>query len=119
MVAIQGNVAMRQNHTGTGRMLYMELPIEWKHAKICEFMEAFDTAPHKRLVNKTQKYGIKQNISGWIESFLSDCTQFVVNMNFPLLGPGPGFSSGIPKEACWDQYCLSYMLMNARSPTQR
>ena len=34
--------------------------------------------PHSRLIHKIEKYGITENILGWIESFLSDRTQFVV-----------------------------------------
>ena len=44
----------------------------------CDFMKAFDKVPHKRLIYKVSKYGIKGNILGWIESFLSNRTQLVV-----------------------------------------
>ena len=43
----------------------------------CDFMKAFDKVPHKRLVYKTGKYGIKGNVLGWINSFLSDRTHQV------------------------------------------
>ena len=41
-------------------------------------MKAFDKVPHKRLLHKINKYGIKGNTLGWIESFLSNRTQVVV-----------------------------------------
>ena len=44
----------------------------------CDFMKAFDKVPHRRLVYKTGKYGIKGNVLGWISSFLSNRTQCVV-----------------------------------------
>ena len=34
----------------------------------CDFMKAFDKVPHKRLVYKVEKYGIKGNVIKWIES---------------------------------------------------
>ena len=43
----------------------------------CDFMKAFDKVPHKRLVYKISKYGIKGNILGWINSFLDKRTQLV------------------------------------------
>ena len=43
----------------------------------CDFMKAFDKVPHRRLIHKISKYGIKGNILGWIDSFLSNRTQLV------------------------------------------
>ena len=43
----------------------------------CDFMKAFDKVPHKRLVYKVSKYGIKGDVIGWIDSFLSNRTQCV------------------------------------------
>ena len=43
----------------------------------CDFMKAFDKVPHRRLVYKIDKYGIKGNILGWIENFLTNRTQIV------------------------------------------
>ena len=43
----------------------------------CDFMKAFDKVPHKRLVYKISKYGIKGEVLGWIDSFLSNRTQCV------------------------------------------
>ena len=43
----------------------------------CDFMKAFDKVPHRRLVHKIEKYGIKNDILGWINNFLSDRTQTV------------------------------------------
>ena len=38
----------------------------------CDFMKAFDKVPHKRLLPKTEKFGITGNILDWIKFFLSD-----------------------------------------------
>ena len=43
----------------------------------CDFMKAFDKVPHRRLIYKIEKYGIKGNILGWIENFLHNRTQIV------------------------------------------
>ena len=42
-----------------------------------DFSKAFDTVPHKRLIQKLNSYGITGNLSKWIESFLSNRTQRV------------------------------------------
>ena len=61
----------------------------------CDFMKAFDKVPHKRLLHKTSKYGITENILGWINSFLSDRTQ-CVNINSSVSDRAP-VTSGIPQ----------------------
>ena len=43
----------------------------------CDFMKAFDKVPHRRLAHKVNKYGIKNNVLGWITNFLSNRTQVV------------------------------------------
>ena len=35
----------------------------------CDFMKAFDKVPHRRLVYKVSKYGIKGDVISWIDSF--------------------------------------------------
>ena len=64
-------------------------------AVYCDFMKAFDKVPHKRLVHKIGRYGITQNVLGWITSFLSDRTQ-CVNVNSTHSGMAP-VTSGIPQ----------------------
>ena len=44
----------------------------------CDFMKAFDTVPHKRLLHMVQNYGITGNLLGWISDFLVGRTQQVV-----------------------------------------
>ena len=61
----------------------------------CDFMKAFDKVPHKRLIYKVEKYGIKGNIIGWIESFLSNRTQ-CVSVNGHKSSSAP-VTSGIPQ----------------------
>ena len=42
-----------------------------------DYMKAFDTVPHRRLMNKLTAYSIENPIFQWIESFLSDRKQQV------------------------------------------
>ena len=42
-----------------------------------DFAKAFDTVPHKRLLNKLKAYGISGELLNWIKAFLSDRTQTV------------------------------------------
>ena len=58
-------------------------------------MKAFDTVPHKRLIVKMKCYGIVDPILGWVESFLSNRTQYVsVNGKCSEL---KAVTSGIPQ----------------------
>ena len=43
-----------------------------------DFCKAFDKVPHKRLLAKIERYGIKGNVLGWIKEFLSERRQRVV-----------------------------------------
>ena len=45
---------------------------------ILDFSKAFDTVPHKRLLNKLRLYGIHGSVFRWIESFLTNRRQLVV-----------------------------------------
>ena len=46
-------------------------------AAYMDFRKAFDSVPHKRLLNKLKGHNIKGPILNWITSFLSNRTQFV------------------------------------------
>ena len=61
----------------------------------CDFMKAFDKVPHRRLIYKISKYGIKGNVLGWIESFLNNRTQCVVHNDF--VSKSDPVTSGIPQ----------------------
>ena len=43
-----------------------------------DFMKAFDSVPHQRLIAKTRAHGTTGNVLGWIKDFLSNRTQRVV-----------------------------------------
>jgi len=45
---------------------------------ILDFSKAFDTVPHKRLINKLRIYGIQGEILSWTESFLSSRQQLIL-----------------------------------------
>ena len=42
-----------------------------------DFMKAFDTVPHKRLIAKLRNYGISGHVVAWIQEFLTERTQCV------------------------------------------
>ena len=46
-----------------------------------DFKKAFDTVPHRRLLQVLEHYGIKDNIKQWIEDFLTNRKQRVVVRN--------------------------------------
>ena len=43
-----------------------------------DFQKAFDKVPHKRLLSKVKAHGITENLSKWIEDWLSERKQRVV-----------------------------------------
>ena len=60
-----------------------------------DFSKAFDTVPHKRLINKLKAYGIEGNLLNWIAHFLKDRRQRVrVNNSYSDFSP---VASGIPQ----------------------
>ena len=40
-----------------------------------DFAKTFDSVPHRRLIDKLDSYGIKDNTLNWIKGFLSGRTQ--------------------------------------------
>ena len=42
-----------------------------------DFMKAFDTVPHRQLLLKLKRYGIRGKVLSWIEDFLSGRSQRV------------------------------------------
>lgn len=42
--------------------------------------KAFDTVPHKHLINKQKGYGVSGKLLDWVSDFLTDRTQYV-NVN--------------------------------------
>ena len=60
-----------------------------------DFRKAFDTVPHKRLINKLKAYGVNGPFLDWIESFLSNRKQRVkVNNSYSNYS---SVKSGIPQ----------------------
>ena len=45
---------------------------------IMDFAKAFEKVPHKRLISKLKYYGISDQITIWITSFLANRTQTVL-----------------------------------------
>ena len=43
-----------------------------------DFQKAFDSVPHRRLMEKVSACGIKGKLHDWIKDFLSNRTQYVV-----------------------------------------
>ena len=46
-----------------------------------DFMKAFDTVPHKRLIGKQESYGISEDLIEWVKSFLIGRRQRVQRVN--------------------------------------
>ena len=61
----------------------------------CDFMKAFDKVPHGRLLFEIERYGITQNVHGWIKSFLTGRTQCVSINN--ICSEPAAVTSGIPQ----------------------
>ena len=61
----------------------------------CDFKKAFDTVPHKRLLEKIKSYGIKGEVLSWITDFLAERKQRVcVNGK---LSEWKNVTSGVPQ----------------------
>ena len=56
------------------KMLDDNTPVD---AVYLDFRKAFDSVPHRRLLNKLRSYGVSGKLLSWIESFLSERTQQV------------------------------------------
>ena len=75
----------------------------------CDFMRAFDTVPHKRLIRKLETYGVTGNLLNWIHSFLTGRKQRVcVGGTFSM------WTVEFPKVRSWDPFCLFYSSMTFR-----
>lgn len=60
-----------------------------------DFAKAFNSVPHKRLLNKLHAYGIRGKVLCWIEAYLLDLSQKVA-IQGSLSSQGPVLS-GIPQ----------------------
>ena len=60
-----------------------------------DFVNTFDSVPHRRLIAKIQSYGMKDKVLSWISAFLSQRTQ-VVKVYGEESGSGQVLS-GIPQ----------------------
>ena len=69
-----------------------------------DFMKAFDTVPHKRLIGKLKSYGIEYYTLRWIQVFLSDCVQ-QVSVN-GINSEWGNVTSGILQRSVSDPICF-------------
>ena len=74
---------------------------------IMDFSKAFDKVPHKRLIDKLNYYGIRNNTLNWIALFLSARTQTVV-LDGERSTPA-SVVSGVPRGTVL--YCFCYLFM--------
>ena len=83
-----------------------------------DFMKAFDTVSHMRLMGKLKTYGVEGNIAKWITEYLSNRSQVVVVVNGGKSVPSD-FISGIPQGTVLGPLLfviyISYLLDNIRS----
>ena len=84
-VLTPANHGFRKDHScETQLLLTTHELLKYRDAKrqvdigILDFSKAFDTVPHKRLLNKLRLYGIHGSVLRWIESFLTNRRQLVV-----------------------------------------
>ena len=59
-----------------------------------DFMKAFDTVHHKRLIGKLKSYGIEYYTLRWIQAFLSDRVQQVNGINSEWANMTSGIAQG-------------------------
>ena len=64
-------------------------------AILLDFLKAFDSVPHQRLLLKLDYHGIRGNLLLWIKAFLSNRSQFV-SINGTQSSPKPVLS-GVPQ----------------------
>ena len=64
-----------------------------------DFAKAFDSVPHKRLLNKLQAYGITGKLLKWVEDFLTDRQQRVIVAQEK--SSWTKVMSGIPQGSVW------------------
>jgi len=60
-----------------------------------DFLKAFDTVPHRRLIHKLKGYGIPPQVTDWITDLLTNRSHFV-NINGTVSAPA-SVLSGIPQ----------------------
>ena len=60
-----------------------------------DFVKAFDTVPHRRLMSKTAGYGVNENTTRWITNFLTNRSQRVVVKGCP--SDWRNVTSGVPQ----------------------
>ena len=74
-----------------------------------DLKKAFDTVNHSILIRKMYAYGIRGPILNWVESYLTDRSQYVtydgINLDTSFL------KCGVPQGSILNCYLLYYMQM--------
>ena len=72
-------IAANNHHTGLAQSLNNKLQVDMIYIiLIMDFSKAFDTVPHNRLLNKLNRYGIRNKTHNWISNFLKYRKQRIV-----------------------------------------
>ena len=114
-IGILSNFQFGFGHTSKHRTTHAIITLTEKISKaldtgkiVCgifsDFRKTVDVTPHKTLLKKLYSYGIRGNLYDWIESYLSERSQYVEFQN--TRSDTKPITHGVPQGSILDQFCL-------------